>query len=41
LDPKYVDVAVRRWQAFTGEAATLAGTDLTFDAVALERSRHE
>ena len=25
LDPLYVDVAVRRWQAFTGKAATLAG----------------
>ena len=26
LDPAYVDVAVERWQAFTGETATLNGT---------------
>ena len=26
LDPLYVDVAVRRWQAFTGEQATLLAT---------------
>jgi DNA modification methylase len=24
LDPAYVDVAVKRWQAFTGQKATLA-----------------
>ena len=30
LDPIYVDVAVRRWQAFTGEQATLSGTGDTF-----------
>jgi len=38
LDPLYVDVAVRRWQAFTGKAA-LAPEGLTFDAVAAERAR--
>jgi DNA modification methylase len=27
LSPAYVDVAVRRWQAFTGQAAVLAGSD--------------
>lgn len=31
LDPKYVDVIVRRWQAFTGRQAVHAGTGLTFD----------
>ena len=30
LDPLYVDVAIRRWQTFTGEAATLAITGETF-----------
>jgi DNA modification methylase len=28
LDPAYVDVAVERWQAFTGQAATLNGRTL-------------
>jgi DNA modification methylase len=37
LDPLYVDVAVRRWQAFTGEMATLLADARTFDAVAAER----
>jgi DNA modification methylase len=33
LDPLYVDVAIRRWQTFTGEAATLVTTGETFAAV--------
>jgi DNA modification methylase len=33
----YVDVAVQRWQAFTGEAATLDGDGRTFEAVTAER----
>ncbi|MDQ0543291.1 DNA modification methylase [Methylobacterium brachiatum] len=33
LNPAYVDVAVLRWQAFTGQEATLAGTDETFARV--------
>jgi DNA modification methylase len=37
IDPLYVDVAVRRWQAFTGQQATLQATGRTFDAVAAER----
>ncbi|WP_454737604.1 DNA-methyltransferase [Cupriavidus necator] len=38
LDPRYVDVIVRRWQAFTGEAARLVGGDgPTFDEVSAER----
>ena len=32
LDPLYVDVAVRRWQAFTGAKATLLADGRTFDA---------
>lgn len=30
LDPKYVDVAIRRWEAYTGGAAVHAETGLTF-----------
>ena len=37
LDPLYVDVAIRRWQAFTGEQATLLADGRTFEAVAAER----
>ena len=38
LDPKYVDVILRRWQAFTGKQATLNGDGRTFDEIAEERS---
>ena len=34
LDPRYVDVAVRRWQKATGGTATLAGSGTTFDDLA-------
>lgn len=34
LDPIYADVIVRRWQAFTGQAATLDGDGRTFDEIA-------
>jgi DNA modification methylase len=37
LDPKYVDVIVRRWQAFTGKQATLDGDGRTFDEISAER----
>ena len=37
LDPAYVDVAVRRWEAFTGRVATLEATGQTFREVADER----
>lgn len=37
LAPEYVDVAVKRWQAFTGRDATLDGTDRTFNEIAEER----
>ncbi len=39
LDPKYVDVIVRRWQQFTGASATLESSGKTFDQVARARSR--
>jgi DNA modification methylase len=37
IDPKYVDVAVRRWQKYTGEAAIHAETGKRFDEIARER----
>jgi DNA modification methylase len=37
IDPRYVDVAVRRWQAFTGQAAVLAGEDRVFADIAAAR----
>ena len=33
LSPGYVDVAVLRWQAFTGQQARLEGGDATFSDV--------
>ena len=41
LEPRYVDVAIRRWQAFTGAAATLLSSNETFDQVANARSDPE
>jgi len=38
LDPRYVDVAVRRWQSFTGKDATLEATGQTFAEVEAERN---
>ena len=38
LDPKYVDVIVRRWQEFTGKQATHAATGATFDEVAADHT---
>ncbi len=37
LDPKFVDVIVRRWQAFTGRKATLEQSGQTFEQVASTR----
>jgi DNA modification methylase len=37
IDPLYVDVAVRRWQTFEGQDATLAGDGRPFDVIAAER----
>jgi DNA modification methylase len=37
LDPLYVDVAIRRWQAFTGKEAILFGSDRTFAELSEER----
>jgi DNA modification methylase len=37
LNPVYVDVAVERWQQFTGRKATLSGEGRTFDELRAER----
>lgn len=37
LNPVYVDVAVRRWQAFTGHVATLEATGASFAEIAAQR----
>jgi DNA modification methylase len=39
LDPKYVDVIVRRWQAFAGKKATLEGDERMFEEIGQERAR--
>jgi len=36
LNPSYIDVAVERWQQFTGQAAVLDGTDQTFADLAAD-----
>lgn len=41
LDPKYVDVAIRRWQAFTGLEARQVETRKTFDEIAAHGSANE
>jgi DNA modification methylase len=38
LSPVYVDVAVRRWQAFTGEKAKRLVDGRAFDVVAADHS---
>ena len=37
IDPHYVDVAVKRWQDYTGKSAVLVATGQTFEE-ASERS---
>ena len=41
LSPAYVDVAVQRWQQFTGKTATLDGDGRTFAEVKDARSKAE
>ena len=38
LSPKYVDVAIKRWQDFTGARATLDGDGRCFDEIAAARA---
>jgi len=40
LNPAYVDVAVERWQNFTGKRATLESSGKTFDEVKALRRKH-
>lgn len=40
LNPAYVDVAVERWQNFTGKQATLESSGKTFDEVKALRRKH-
>ena len=37
LDPKYVDVIVKRWQGYTGRKAVLDSDGREFEQIALER----
>jgi DNA modification methylase len=37
LNPAYVDVAVERWQQFTGQQAVLDGDGKAFNALKKER----
>ncbi len=37
IDPRFVDMAARRWQNFTGQQATLDGDGRTFDEIAEAR----
>jgi DNA modification methylase len=37
LDPAYVDVAIARWQQFSGDSAVLKGDGTSFDALKTER----
>jgi predicted RNA methylase len=37
IDPIYVDVAIRRWQHFTGMDAVLETTGRTFDETSVSR----
>jgi DNA modification methylase len=39
LNPAYVDVAVKRWQDFTGQTATLEGDGRSFDELSAERKQ--
>ena len=39
IDPLYVDVAVRRWQAYTGKSAILAGSGETFETTGERRAK--
>jgi len=39
LDPKYIDVAVQRWQTLAGKKATLDGDGRTFEEIAEERQK--
>jgi DNA modification methylase len=37
LDPRYVDVIVKRWQDYTGRKAVLENDEREFEQIAIER----
>ena len=37
IDPRYVDVVIKRWQKLTGRQAKLEGDGRTFDEIAAQR----
>ena len=41
IEPKYVDVAIRRWQSFTGRDAVHVDTGLVFEELSEKRSRDD
>jgi hypothetical protein len=41
ISPAYVDVAVKRWQAFTGDTTILDGDDRSFDEIANARTQKQ
>lgn len=41
LAPAYIDIAILRWQTFTGREATLEATGMTFAATAAERHKQQ
>jgi DNA methylase/ParB-like nuclease domain len=41
IDPRYVDVTIKRWQDYTGKAATLAATGQTFEEIANARNSQQ
>jgi hypothetical protein len=38
LEPRFVDVAIKRWQALSGKDAVCAETGLSFDEIASRRA---
>jgi DNA modification methylase len=38
IDPAYVDVAVQRWQTYTGKTAVLAASGETFETIEEQRA---
>jgi hypothetical protein len=41
LMPEFADVTVLRWQAFTGQAATLESDGRTFDEIVADRAKRK
>jgi DNA modification methylase len=38
IDPRYVDIAILRWQRYTGKSARLDGSGASFEEIAVQRS---